>query len=561
MSMSVATSSRPAAAVSPACAQVPEAAAWLALAALLLVAVPLFLCMPLTYDVFFYDACGQTVLRGDPLEKEMLFLPPPGMAWSLAVERALLGGSRLAVRIADLLVVATIVWLLCRWLRVVGLSRAGCVWTAVALCGLYLSTSEWVHAQPDVWMLAPATTALVLRRGAAAAAAGGVRRRVGWSLLEGLLWGSACLFKPHVFVPGLLTWLASAALARRSGPGWPRRLVPDAAGLLAGGLLMGALWQGSLLAHGTWHIYWNNVAEFRSDFYNQMPTWRNRPFDPVTKVEPWGVLHLPALVIAVAACLRGLGPGTAALKPGDRSAALLGAFYLGWFAEAYFLQSHFLYHFAPALMLALVVVAGWMGRWRRPAWGWAVVLGFVAVAVAWQPAFRPDRLALWGRCWREGASPEMKDRLAMYPGTPNWTDLARVADYLRRQQAADRDVLCYGGGTLPLYHELGLRPPTRFFFPTFSELLFRDHTAAIRAELRAGPQRYIVTDLGESPLTPAEIAGEWPGDPPEPPPGVRARLAGRWPYGEPVVFRAGRYCVHRVSSAGTQAGAGPGSAR
>jgi hypothetical protein len=135
----------------------------------------------------------------------------------------------------------------------------------------------------------------------------------------------------------------------------------------------------------------------------------------------------------------------------------------------------------------------------------------------------------------------MKDRLAMYPGTPNWTDLARVADYLRRQQAADRDVLCYGGGTLPLYHELGLRPPTRFFFPTFSELLFRDHTAAIRAELRAGPQRYIVTDLGESPL--------------------RARLAGRWPYGEPVVFRAGRYCVHRVSSAGTQAGAGPGSAR
>ncbi len=51
-----------------------EVAAWLALAALLVVAVPLYLAMPLTVDVYFYDASGQVVLRGGALEKEVLFL-------------------------------------------------------------------------------------------------------------------------------------------------------------------------------------------------------------------------------------------------------------------------------------------------------------------------------------------------------------------------------------------------------------------------------------------------------------------------------------------------------
>ena len=71
-----------------------EALGWLALAGLLVVVVPLYLSMPLNFDIFFYDACGQVVLRGGALQKEMFFMPPPGMAWSLALERAALPADR-----------------------------------------------------------------------------------------------------------------------------------------------------------------------------------------------------------------------------------------------------------------------------------------------------------------------------------------------------------------------------------------------------------------------------------------------------------------------------------
>src|SRR5438477_9665013 len=93
-----------------------EAAGWLALAALLVVFVPLFLCLPLTVDAAFYSVCARHVLRGGALEKDFLFLPPPGMAWAVAVVRAVLGGSSVALRLADLLAVAAAVWLLARWL-------------------------------------------------------------------------------------------------------------------------------------------------------------------------------------------------------------------------------------------------------------------------------------------------------------------------------------------------------------------------------------------------------------------------------------------------------------
>jgi len=535
--MSVEVSPRPAVAIARPAARAPEVLGWLTLAALLLVAVPLYLAMPLTIDVFFYDACGQVVLRGGALEKEILFLPPPGMAWALAGERALLGGSRLAVRIADILIVATVVGLLCRWLRTSGLSRAACVWTAVALFAFYLGTSEWIHAQPDIWMMLPAVAALWLRRGAVEAAVVGDRRSVVWSVGEGVLWGTACLFKPQVVLAGLLTWLVSAVMARRSGTGGLRRLIPDALGLLAGGLLVGALWLGSMAAHGAWYDYWHNVAEFRGYYSRLAPPWADRLRLPVTRFPVWGWLHLPALLIALVAIAQGAGVSgrpAAALMARDRLAALLGACYLGWLAEADLVQSGFSYHLVPAVMLALVVVAGWVNRWPRPVLPWAAFLGFAALAAGWGPAFQPARLALWGRCWEVEPSAEMKDRLGMYSEKPSWRNLARAAAFLRAQGVTDRDLLCYDSTTVPLYHDLHLRPASRCFFPVLFEQILPSRRAVLVEEMRAGPQRYIITNAWEAGSGPA---------------------AEPWPYCEPVVFKTGRYRVHRVSSGGTEAGA------
>src|SRR4051794_26792960 len=119
-----------------------EALGWLALAALLVVALPLFVRMPVTADVAYYDTCAGLVLRGGALERDLFFLPPPGMVWSLALVRSLLGWSSEAVRLADLAVLSAIIWLLVRWLRKAGLPRVAQVWTAVLLFAFYLSTRE-----------------------------------------------------------------------------------------------------------------------------------------------------------------------------------------------------------------------------------------------------------------------------------------------------------------------------------------------------------------------------------------------------------------------------------
>src|SRR5207248_9498714 len=105
----------------------------------------------------------------------------------------------------------------------VRLPRVAQVWTAVLLFAFYLSSSEWGYCQPDTWMLLPALAALHLRQRQAAAMIEQplpARRRAALSLLEGVCWASACLFKPFVALPALLAWLAVAALTRGSGRGW-----------------------------------------------------------------------------------------------------------------------------------------------------------------------------------------------------------------------------------------------------------------------------------------------------------------------------------------------------
>jgi hypothetical protein len=523
-------SGRSAAGVHP--PKLAEALGWVALAAVLLALVPLFLCMPLTPDTSFYDVGARHVLRGGRLESDLLYLPPPGMAWALAAVRATLGRSAVAARAADLAVVAAIVALLVRWLRHSGLSRAACAWSAVLLAAFYLTTTEWVQVQPDTWMLLPAVAALTLRRrnvAALTAPAGGGPPAAAWALAEGALWGAGCLVKPFVVIPGLLTWLASAALVRRTGPGRARRLVPDAAGLLAGGLLMGAVWQGWLLYHGTWQDYWRNYAEFSGDHYTRAPGLGDRALSVVTKLQPWGLLHLAALPVALAALarpLRSRGPAAPALA----AESLLAGCYLGWLAQAGLLQFGFHYHMAPTVFLATALLVGWLGRRARPAWGWAALAVFWAFGVALQPAARPARLALWAECWRQGGTPELMDRLHLYETSPSCADLARVADYLRRQGAGDRDVLCYDLGTTALQADLDIRPATRQIYPATNMFYLAKHSDAIRAELMAGPQRWIVIEL--PPASP-ESAG----------PDAAASLPKRWPYLDPVVFRAGRYLV------------------
>jgi hypothetical protein len=551
----VSTTISPSVADSPPQARRAEVFGWLTLAALLVLLLPPYICMPLTVDTAFYDICARYVLRGGALERDLLYLPPPGMTWALAAVRATLGGSSVAARAADLGVVAAIIALLAGWLRAAGQSRAACVWLAVMLAAFYLTTTEWEQVQPDTWMFLPALGALELRRRQVAALTAGSRptRRAGWALVEGLLWGAGCLVKPFVVVPGLATWLASAALVRRTGPGWARQLVPDAAGVLVGGLLMGTLWQVWLLSHASWGEYWHNFREFRGDYYSNFPGYADRVLLLFVRLPPWGLLHLAAVPVAVAALLRtlvGRGPLSRVLA----GEAILAAFYLGWLLQANFIQSQFYYQLVPCVFLAAALLAGWIGRRGWPIWGRAALAGFWIVAVVYQPAVRPARLTLWADCWRRGPTPEMMDRLHLKDTTPTWVDLERVADYLRRQGAGDRDVLCFDLSTTELQTDLGIRPPTRHIYVSSNITTFAKHREAIRKELQEGPERWVVIDLVAIDVTPQPGVEEPPASLDLPP-----GLAERWPYSGKLVFRAGRYCVFLSSPAsGGLEGGGPG---
>jgi hypothetical protein len=315
--------------------------------------------------------------------------------------------------------------------------------------------------------------------------------------------------------------------------------------VLAGGLLVGALWQLSLVRSGAFADFWHNYLTFAGDYLAMSPPLKLRLVYLVGKLQPWGALHLLAVPLAAMAILR-----AAAARPGAApplvAPALLGGLYLGWTVQAAFMQFEFDYQIAPCVFLALAQVACWLAGRPGRRWAWAAFVAFGLVAILWQPALRPGRLALWARCWREGSTDELRDRLTMYDAgfATGWRDLAAVEDFLRERRAGDDDVLSYHTSTLPVYLRLGVRPASRYLYPSAYVFNFERHRDAIRQELRAGPQRFIVTDLR------ALWGGPDESVPPEsetdPAKLIPPHLAGAYPYSERPVHRFGRYLVHEV---------------
>jgi hypothetical protein len=406
-------------------------------------------------------------------------------------------------------------------------------------------------------MLLPALLALHLRRRQVSrlATPDVCPSRLAWSgFLEGLVWGAGCLIKPFVVVPGLLVWLVAAALARRSGPGWARRLAWDVVGLLIGGVLMGAVWQGWLLSTGSWQAYWENYVEFRGDYFANATSLTQRLLFMLDRMPPWGLIHLLAVPVSLATLSRivvSLAQPSGNTTPASTVATcLLASLYLGWVVQGNFLQYQYEYHMAPCVLLAVTVLAGWVGM-RLPLPRRSVAfIGLLLFGSLFQPAFAPSRLALWGRCWQEGSSPELRDRLALWDSIPfartEWQHLEEVKTFLRGRQVADGDLMCYHLSSVPLYPELGLKPSTRFIFASSHTFQFVAHREGIQRELRAGSQRYIVTDL-------REMAASLQGSSAEPLPAPVVQLtdllplaASQYPYTEPVVFQAGCYLVHAV---------------
>jgi hypothetical protein len=259
------------------------------------------------------------------------------------------------------------------------------------------------------------------------------------------------------------------------------------------------------------------------EYYRHSVGWQSRALRAVSTPWPWGLVHLVAVPVAVVWVVRSfVAPPT---EPVIRS-ALLGLFYLAWLFQANGIQRQLPYHLVPAVLLALTVLVRQALLSPRPTkWGIALA-GVVLWAAIGHPLLTPSRLALWGRCWAEGSSAPIRDALALEPNSslvPTHVELEAVADYLRRQQVADRELTCYNLSTLSLYPALRVAPSTRFVQMSEYPTMFR-----LQSKIRASWR----------PVHSVSLSGLLRGAPPAEDRGpvtVSARLADEYPFlREPV---------------------------
>src|SRR5262249_30202633 len=132
-------------------------------------------------------------------------------------------------------------------------------------------------------------------------------------------------------------------------------------------------------------------------------------------------------------------------------------------------------------------------------------------------------------------------------GIGDLSDLEQVANFLRSQGVRDGEVLCFHDTTHPLCLNLDIEPAARFLQFNFFITAFPEKRETVRAELRAARPRFIVSDLFWAGLMAPQYKGGEPATTPGLPPEFPKGRAHLYPWCEPVVFRAGRYVVHRAT--------------
>ena len=527
---------------------------WTVLAGVLLAGVPIFLCMPVWFDTYHYDICGRTLLQGGVLYRDVFDNNLPGIIWLQTGVRLLVGWRTDAIRLVDLLFYTVGVLLLLRWVP-----RRARVWASVAFYAFYLSAPETCACERDLWMLLPAIIGLTLRRLQVRRLVQGspaVLSVVGLAAAEGLCWGAGVWIKPFVFVPGLACWFVSLLQVLRLRKGRAGLLTADAVGLLAGGVIAGGLGLLWLWRSGSWSYFWEIFLVWNRDyaaFTNRVRLTHWWVF--LVLYVPWSAVPIMAVYLALTTLKRELLDRPAPVGPSEAAGptyALLAAFFLGWLFQALCLQLPHDYPIVAALIPGLALVAA-QWRWNPP----SSTVGLTArlclvtmMALLWALAFHLDRLAYWPACAAEGSTPRVQSLLATRRASaycPDPAALAPVVEYLRRQGVGDGDVTCMSGCTHPLYLDLGVRPSTRYPQVEMTALFFVHHRDEVLAELNASHQRFIVSDLAWTGLTAKEAAATDPNEPASLPPRFPESCLGLYPWCEPIVFRSGRYLVHRVT--------------
>ncbi len=505
-------------------------------------AVPLFVRMPVTNDAQMYDLQVRLLNQGGVLYQDILEPNLPGVVWIQSLVRHFGGMSSETLRVFDLLVFLSVACLIHRWLAFAQWSPASRLWVVIAMLFYYVSQSEWCHCQRDGWLLLPVWGALTFRLGVIhrqQSNAGTASAIFGLAFLEGLCWGVGVWLKPHVVIPAALVWITGCLIAR---PG--KRVLPDFAGLLLGGLVVGGLGVGWMIQHQCWAAFWDTARNWNPRYFAAgREHWTLVRFLGMSiRLSPWMLLHLPALMIAARALLSVFS--SQETDRGTVCKALLSACYLGWLVQALFLQHLFDYIYAPTILLALLLVAFWVQAQWNETWCRTLVIVFAGIAVWVSPFAKFQRVKLWQTCLSTKATPKLYSQLAVLPN-PKWLAMQKVIAFLQEQNVQHKDVGCFQSDLVSLYNQMDLLPPTRFVYVYELLVFFPDRQKEILLTLKETPHRFIVTDTlsGQLPREQIEklLSEEFQNSLKKPLGKKRA-----YPWGHPIVFRAGNYLVHQV---------------
>ncbi len=540
--------------------------------AALVAGVPLFLRMPPWCDLTLYDLAAQNLLRGGVHYRDVFDTNLPGFAWLLAGLQAVLGRGVEAVRAVDLCVVAAITALLDRFAAWGGGSRGARAWMAAGVALFYPFTSEFNHAQRDIWMFLPALAAVAWR---CRTPDFPLRAAFG----QGLLWGVAIWIKPHVLPVVVAVWASTlpALLAR----GW-RVTLRDAGGLLLGGGLLGAAGVAQLVASGTWphfvevFTFWNvsYVSAMGREFEDRFATH-------LLYFPPWGYLQFLTVPLACGNVALGMSASRrGTLTPTRYARLLLSALYLSWTAQALFIQRGF--HYAHIDEILMLLALGAAHRLYLGAAAAAVITATSLLILAGRvpmqnpnPAlikrsdghvlfvrhqlFDAERMALWRECFRTGLSDaeyyrrqyDLAEVREFYPGN-DWVQLNEMADELRRRGVRDGEVLAWEDAPHAVYRMAGISPGFRFLHVHAMMCLGPAQAERILDEKDALTGiRYVVGDLKRLGFAnPAQIGDRAAAGPDLLPPSVSEGVRETYPFTLPAVFRTrhntGRYLLFEV---------------
>lgn len=516
---------------------------------------PLFVSKPLTSDTVLYDLQAKTVLDGGVAYRDILEPNLPGAIWTHMALRSAIGDSSEAIRIVDLLILGLNLSLLSLWLKRSGVGATARIITATILLLFYVSMSEWCHCQRDSWMLLPALCGLHLRyrhhqlRNQQLQSESTLRQTTFRGFLEGTVWAFAFWLKPFTSIAGLGCLVVSALATnnKNSESKTPKNkspLVRDIAGVLSGGIFVGVLGIAWLWFTGAWPWLLQTMTEWNPEYFSAgRSRWSlQRLHFMYIRFYPWLLLHLVAAPLAVGQFVQWFRT-----ERGEHDAsqtAMLNAFYLGWLFQSIVFQHLMDYIHVPAVLLAATTIVN-CRDWSLPTpVRCGAVIMFLWVAVFSSHLIQPTVAARWLSCVTNGSTVANRSVLSD-ANFPNWNEMEPVIEFLKTQNLEDGDLTCYNVHTIHIYDRLKLKPSTRYVGLSSLITLFPSRQQQFADALQSSGQKLIVTEMVESGLRVSEATATT-AEPTSFPPAFPAIAEPTFPWSHPVVFRSGRYLVHRV---------------